>query len=145
MSERIWIDALAKVRGEGACRVCGLPEGDPLVIAVEVAHTIGRKHDRPVHDYLPTGICSACGIPINAAEAIYGCEKRPGSPLFVLGVSVIPLCRRVSGGCHVRFDTGRLDVLPYLTHAEQAYAVGMIGIERALARLAPSRRREVLP
>ena len=47
---------------------------------------------------------------------------------------VVPLCR----DCHVEFDLRRLDLLPYLTIAEQARAVSHVGIARALRRISQS-------
>ena len=43
----------------------------------------------------------------------------------------IPLCRLV----HRAYDEGRIDLLPWLTHAEQAHAVEHLGLLRALRRI----------
>lgn len=43
----------------------------------------------------------------------------------------LPLCRR----CHQAYDERRLDVLPYLTREEAAYAVGLVGMLSALERV----------
>ena len=48
--------------------------------------------------------------------------------------SIVPLCERD----HRSYDNFRLDILPYLTHDEQAEAVRVMGLERARRRLAPS-------
>ena len=47
--------------------------------------------------------------------------------------SIVPLCR----DCHRAYDAGRLDLLPALTFAEQAEAVRVLGIHRALQRISP--------
>ena len=43
---------------------------------------------------------------------------------------VVPLC----GDCHRRYDGRDLDLLPYLTHAEQAQAVAHVGLVGAYRR-----------
>ena len=43
------------------------------------------------------------------------------------GRNIAPLCRKH----HELYDTGRLDLLPYLSEVEQAYAVLLVGYERA--------------
>jgi hypothetical protein len=54
--------------------------------------------------------------------------------------SICPLCPE----CHRDYDNLRLDLLPALTYAEQAEAVRVIGINRALQRLMPSEYGKVL-
>ena len=48
--------------------------------------------------------------------------------------SIVPLC----GSCHRAYDAGRLDLLPALTRDEQAEAVRVLGLTRALRRISPS-------
>lgn len=53
--------------------------------------------------------------------------------------SIVPLCR----SCHDAYDGSgpngqTLDLLPHLTKDEQAEAVRVLGLTRALARLCPS-------
>ena len=51
---------------------------------------------------------------------------------------VVPLCRR----CHRAYDTGQLDLLPYLEpawRAQLAHAVGHVGLIGALRRISGSR------
>jgi hypothetical protein len=48
---------------------------------------------------------------------------------------VVPLCRV----CHAAFDARRLDLLPYLTRAEQARAVLHAGIVGAMRRISGRR------
>ena len=80
----------------------------------ERAHVSGRRFDKP----------------------------RPGKrTLWVNPLDVIPLCGPAtdSQSCHCRFDSGILDVLPYLTAEEQVRAVENFGsIEQARMRLAPT-------
>ncbi|HEV7769132.1 MAG TPA: HNH endonuclease signature motif containing protein [Solirubrobacterales bacterium] len=101
--KRDWSDANGK-RDYG-CRVCGRYE-------VELAHTIGRKHDQP---------------------------KTPGSKTrYVHPDSVVPLCPSI----HRAYDAHQFDLLGYLTTAEQAKAVEQAGgIESARRRLYPSAYR----
>ncbi len=101
--KRDWTDANEK--REYGCRVCGRYD-------VELAHTIGRKHDQP---------------------------KAPGSKtLYVNPDSVVPLCPSI----HRAYDAHQFDLLSYLTLAEQLDAVAKAGsIESARRRLAPSAYR----
>lgn len=48
---------------------------------------------------------------------------------------IVPLCTKH----HMLYDAHRLDLLPYLTHEEQASAVGHVGIVSALRRLTSTR------
>ncbi len=48
--------------------------------------------------------------------------------------STVPLCRT----CHRFYDAGQLDLLPALTFQEQAEAVSVLGIVRALQQLSPA-------
>lgn len=78
---------------------------------LEAAHVIGREHDQPT-------------------------RSRPAL-LVVLPDDVVPLCR----DHHREYDARRLDLLPHLTHAEQAAAVRHVGIVAAYRR-ATGRREE---
>jgi hypothetical protein len=56
---------------------------------------------------------------------------------------VVPACRR----CHRAYDTGRLDLLPYLEpawRAQLAHAVGHVGLIGALRRISATRRTELV-
>jgi hypothetical protein len=44
--------------------------------------------------------------------------------------NICPLCRL----CHVSYDQGKLDILPVLSRAEQAYAVELVGLAEAYQR-----------
>lgn len=86
-------------------------------IEVEKAHILGRKYDQPIS---------------------------PGSKtLLVLPDRIVPLCGEWANRCHQRYDAHELDLLPYLTTAEQAQAIldaGSIGL--ALQRINPASERE---
>lgn len=71
-------------------------------------------------------------------------EKLPEAEARELGalrrveaVDVVPLCVQVSksGGCHRLYDSRKLDLLPFLTLAEQSSAVAKVGIIAALKRI----------
>lgn len=92
--KRVWDDALAKVHAEGCCRVCGSTRD------LEAAHVIGRDRDAEI-----TG-------------------PRGGRKLYVHPDSIVPLCGAFSeSACHMAYDQGKLDLLPYLKPHEQTRAV----------------------
>lgn len=101
--KRDWSDCQEK--RESGCRICG-------VWGVELAHTIGRAHDKP---------------------------KTPGSKTrYVHPDSVVPLCPKH----HRAYDAHQLDLLPFLTLGEAVKATEQAGgIELARKRLAPSAYR----
>jgi 5-methylcytosine-specific restriction endonuclease McrA len=81
------------------------------------------------------GACRVCRSwrGIEAAHIIprsLGGEQKPDS--------IVPLCRQ----CHQAYDEFDLDILPHLTKDEQAEAVRVLGITRALARLCPSHNQK---
>jgi len=83
--------------------------------------------------------CIACGSErrVDAAHVIpraLGCGD---------ALDVVPLCR----ACHRAYDTGRLDLLPYLEpewRAQVAHAVGHVGLIGALRRIAATRRTDLV-
>jgi len=81
------------------------------------------------------GCCRACGatFQIEAAHIIPRSRVKPGEGEDPR--NCVPLCRR----CHVEFDTGTLDILGCLSREEQAYAVGLVGLEEARRRLTNER------
>lgn len=81
---------------------------------VEAAHTIGRKYDR--------------------ISGIFGGDG-PGPTVTVNPDDVVPLCQTHHG----EYDKHELDLLPYLTHDEQASAVRNVGIVSAMRRLTSNR------
>jgi hypothetical protein len=76
------------------------------------------------------GECRVCrnGIGLEAAHVI-GRVHDPANGK-VRPVDIVPLCP----ACHREYDGRRLDLLPYLTHEEQAAAVEHVGIIGALRR-----------
>lgn len=106
---RDWSDARRKVEEEQVCRACGSNTD------VQAAHIIGRSSDQPKPGY--------------ASPA-----------LWVNPDSIIPLCGDFSPlKCHSAFDAHALDVLEFLTPAEQVQAVRDAGgIESARRKTAPS-------
>ncbi len=105
---RDWSLAVAKKEEEGRCRVCNAP----AMWDLECAHILGRKYDQPISPNSKT--------------------------LLVIPDRIVPLCGVRGHSCHQRYDAHELDLLPYLTTAEQAQAVldaGSIG--RALKRISP--------
>jgi hypothetical protein len=105
--KRDWSRALMKKQWEGRCRICGSRD------AIELAHTVGRQYDekklRPADD------------PTKPAVAYLDVDPD----------DVVPLCRTH----HAAYDAREVDLLPYLSLAEQQRAVAHVGIERAYRRL----------
>ena len=77
---------------------------------LDAAHTIGREYDRAA-DGTRNGV------------------------LVVNPDDVVPLCV----ACHTAYDAHQVDLLPFLTQAEQARAVLHVGLMSALARLTGTR------
>ena len=87
------------------------------------------------------GVCRVCGSSwrLEAAHVIPRSRVRPG-----MGEdprNIVPLC---GDQCHPAYDQGRLDLLPYLTASEQAYAVEIDpgGLMGALQRVTNARWQE---
>jgi hypothetical protein len=106
---------------------------------------MGPKRDWSDVDIDPNDPCRFCGVRGRTTRAHVSGRKydepKPGrKTLWVNPLDVVPLCGPVgdSSACHTRFDAGEIDLLPYLTYAEQARAVYVLGgIESARMRLAP--------
>lgn len=89
-------------------------------------------------------VCRVCGAPGTECAHILGRKfDQPVSPgartLLVLPDRIVPLCGEFANRCHQRYDAKELDLLPYLTAAEQAQAVldaGSMGL--ALTRISPT-------
>jgi 5-methylcytosine-specific restriction endonuclease McrA len=79
--------------------------------------------------------CRVCGDgrDLQAAHTI----GRTYDPIHgkVQAIDIVPLCP----GCHRQYDGRTLNLLPYLSHDEQAAAVGHVGIISALRRLTNER------
>lgn len=80
------------------------------------------------------GTCRVClhGLP-EAAHIIPRSRAKPGPAEDPR--NCVPLCR----DCHSAFDGRRMDLLPYLNLVEQAYAVGLVGLEEARRRITGQR------
>lgn len=96
---RDWSLANVK-REEGSCRNCG------AVLHLELAHVIGREHDK----YPPI---------------IWDEDAEPWRPYMVAPARVIPLCGPATDSttCHGKQHGKRLDVSPLLDREESAQAV----------------------
>jgi predicted restriction endonuclease len=77
--------------------------------------------------------CRVCGSRSNVEAAHTIGRKHDGA--VVDADDIVPLCREH----HQLYDRHELDLLPYLTHAEQAAAVAHVGIESARRRLTSTR------
>lgn len=87
------------------------------------------------------GRCRVCGSTIGVQAAHVVGRKYDGA--VVDSDDVVPLCSRTHdgrGGCHQAYDAGRLELLPHLSHAEQARAALHVGLVRAIARTTVKRR-----
>lgn len=78
------------------------------------------------------GRCRVCGgtSDVQAAHIVPRSQVAAGHGEHV--DNIVPLCGDFGNGCHGLFDRGELDLLPFLTLGEQAYAVlihpgGMVG------------------
>lgn len=81
------------------------------------------------------GECRVCGA-VDSLEAAHVIGRSYDPPDGkVRPVDVVPLC----GPCHRAYDGRSLSLLPYLTHEEQAAAVGHVGIVSAYRRTTSSR------
>jgi predicted restriction endonuclease len=74
-----------------------------------------------------------CAGQLDAAHIIP--RSRIPGPEAMMASNIVPLCRTH----HERFDAGGLDILPYLTRDEQAFAVFLVGIAEAYRRLTGER------
>jgi hypothetical protein len=80
------------------------------------------------------GRCRVCNQgPVDPAHIVPRARVRPGPAEDER--NCVPLCRLHHG----LYDSSRLDLLPYLTRAEQAYAVELVGLEEARRRLTGER------
>ena len=85
------------------------------------------------------GLCRRCGANrgIQAAHISARRHDQPAKPgqktLWVNPDSVVPLCP----ADHELYDSHRIDILPYLTRAEQVQVVKDLGLENARIRTAP--------
>lgn len=80
-------------------------------------------------------ICRVCShgagfiaVALDPAHIIPRSRVRPGPGEDPR--NIVPLCRN----CHRAYDEGGMDLLPYLTREEQAYAVELVGLYEAYRR-----------
>ena len=69
------------------------------------------------------GRCRVCGAPNAEAAHVIPRSLAPGVGNNMGADNIVPLCR----DCHTEYDQHRLDLLPYLTLAEQVAAVRQAG------------------
>jgi 5-methylcytosine-specific restriction endonuclease McrA len=81
------------------------------------------------------GRCRVCGATgqLDAAHLIPRSQVGPGPGEHP--DNIVVLCR----AHHRQYDLRTLDILPYLSLDEQAYAVGLVGLQGALRRLTGTR------
>lgn len=113
MSDRDWTLARGKVTRERVCRLTDAAEYGDCAGKVEAAHLIARAYDRPSED-------DPQGVPI---------------PRVVAPAETVPLCTVH----HQAYDAHEVDLIPFLTLQEQAAAVRLVGLVRALQRLSGGR------
>lgn len=80
--------------------------------------------------------CRICGSRelVEAAHTI--ARRHDADDGLVDPDDIVPLCQTH----HQSYDKHELDLLPYLTHVEQAAAVSHVGIVSAMRRLTSTRR-----
>lgn len=84
------------------------------------------------------GQCRVCGEHSDRCDAAHLWNRSQGGGGFDEPDAIVPLCSRIKGGqgCHDRYDSYELDLLPYLTLDEQVALVRAAGgIERARTRV----------
>jgi hypothetical protein len=83
--------------------------------------------------------CRLCGstFAVEAAHVLSRARIKPG-PAEDLR-NIVGLCGHLGCDAHRSFDEGTLDLLPYLTNVEQAYAVELVGICEAFQRITHQR------
>lgn len=74
--------------------------------------------------------CRVCGIGRPDPAHIIPRSQIPGDDVMD-GRNIVPLCRQH----HSEYDQHKLELLPYLTREEQAFAVSLAGMESAYRRV----------
>ena len=74
-------------------------------------------------------VCGRTGLKLDACHVIPRSRVKPGPGEDAR--NIVPMCRQH----HTDYDHGRLDLLPYLSREEQAYAVELVGLEEARRRI----------
>ena len=84
------------------------------------------------------GRCRVCGDrKVEHLDAAHTWDRSLGATGYADPDLIVPLCSKIKGGtgCHDAYDSASLDLLPYLTLAEQLALVRAAGgIERARDR-----------
>lgn len=126
---KVWTEARGKVGTEGKCRVCGRsPSEHPgLVFRLEAAHTVGEDYQDETRFSFDPAFAEDEGLSIELVKA----------------ASVVPLCIDEAGGCLSRYESGELDLLPYLTVEEQLDAVAAVGMQSAYATITGTGKAKV--
>ena len=81
-----------------------------------------RDWTEPLAKKAREGECRACHAGDRALDAAHVIPRSLGGTEDQ--DATVPLCRQ----CHRAYDARELDLLPYLTHAEQAHAVSLVGM-----------------
>lgn len=92
--------------------------------------------------------CRVCTCGPEQTDAAHVWDRSLGGPGFDDPDSIVPLCSLIKGGAghHDEYDAHRLDLLPYMTTAEQVALVRNAGtIERARRRALGKGRRAEAP
>ena len=101
-------------------------------------HRIERDWTEARAKVAAEGACRVCGAGRPQAAHLIGRRLDRADAHGAVRVhpdDVVPLCAR----CHRAYDGRRLDLVPYLTRAEQARAVALVGLVAALRRLSGRR------
>jgi hypothetical protein len=77
------------------------------------------------------GMCRVCQKSGRLESAHVLDRRHDFDPAEVDPDDIVPLCQE----CHGKYDSRKLDLLPYMTYPEQAAAVRKVGILRSLNRL----------
>lgn len=94
-----------------------------------------RRDWTAMHSKVEEATCRVCGcVPVDPAHIVPRSRISAGrggeDPR-----NCVALCRIH----HAAFDQGKLDILPYLTLEEQAYAVELVGLAEAYQRTTNTR------
>lgn len=82
------------------------------------------------------GKCRVCPLGARYCDAAHTVDRSISKSGFDNPDLIVPLCSDIKGGAghHQMYDAHTLDILPYLTHEEQAAMVREVGMARAWKR-----------
>jgi hypothetical protein len=80
-------------------------------------------------------VCGRSNVKLDAAHIVP--RSRVSAGPGEAPENIVPLCHEC---CHPAYDAHRLDLLPYLTLEEQAYAVSLVGMHEAYRRITNTRQ-----